>query len=393
MLSNYPKNTVSYKGKSFEEWADYYRYEVGLNVISAQTKFKDTKTKWKEWQDKPIPEELHKQWKNQGDFRRGMAIMPGKVWHNKRKNGLVYVGIDLDTKNAIDEFCKINGVTKLSELSEKFIIEQHKDDFNRAHVGFYSKITFKDKGSDDKIGIEIKSNNKGILFCCPSIHKNGYPYEILGTLEPITLSKVEAEKCMIDIDSICSKYGVHYLDKHQRHNCDNSSIDFKIKRMINAFKVDLTIDINEGIRHNTLLSLANKLLFKYKNRYKQDEIQSFVLQINQKCCKPEPLPDEEIEQIWFDALEYVKNNHNEDGLSISNTIHELSEFDQIYENVNSILNKNVQFFKDQYGKKFAKLELNDHFEILNIKSNSFKDRITYLINEKMKHYMQTKEEV
>jgi hypothetical protein len=82
----------------------------------------------------------------------------------------------------------------------KFLIEQHKDDLDKAHICFYSEIPFVKKSPDGIIGIEVKSAGEhGISFCCPSIHKNKDPadtethrYEIIGTLEPITLTKLQA---------------------------------------------------------------------------------------------------------------------------------------------------------------------------------------------------------
>jgi hypothetical protein len=42
---------------------------------------------WAEWQNKPITEEKHNEWKATGDYNEGMAVILGKVWHNKEKEG------------------------------------------------------------------------------------------------------------------------------------------------------------------------------------------------------------------------------------------------------------------------------------------------------------------
>ena len=47
------------KPTTFNEWADYWRNEVGVNVIPANTKFKTTSIHWQKWQNRPIPEDLH----------------------------------------------------------------------------------------------------------------------------------------------------------------------------------------------------------------------------------------------------------------------------------------------------------------------------------------------
>jgi hypothetical protein len=52
-------------------YANFWRYQIGVNVIPSNTENKTTYVKWSEWQDKPIPEELHNSWKEQGAFSQG----------------------------------------------------------------------------------------------------------------------------------------------------------------------------------------------------------------------------------------------------------------------------------------------------------------------------------
>jgi hypothetical protein len=66
---------------------------------------------------------------------------------------------------------------------------------------FYATRPVKGKGSDknslgDKISsgevpaIEIKSlGSHGLLHCSPSVHKDGFPYEIIGTRKPVILNE------------------------------------------------------------------------------------------------------------------------------------------------------------------------------------------------------------
>jgi hypothetical protein len=98
-------------------------------------------------------------------------------------------------------------------MASKFLIEQHKDDLDKAHICFYSPIPFVKKGPDSIIGIEVKSAGEhGISFCCPSIHQNKDPidtnthrYEIIGTFEPVTLTIPQAIELMQHINRICLK--------------------------------------------------------------------------------------------------------------------------------------------------------------------------------------------
>lgn len=74
--------------KTINDWADFWRYQIGVNVIPANTRKKETYESWKEWQDKPISEDLHNEWKKSGVFNNGLAIILGKVHHNRQKEGL-----------------------------------------------------------------------------------------------------------------------------------------------------------------------------------------------------------------------------------------------------------------------------------------------------------------
>ena len=155
-------------------YADFWRYDIGVNVIPAQTKLKKTSIKWSQYQNAPIPEFQHIAWKSSGAFIEGMAIIAGKVWHRPDKAGQYFTLIDLDKREAIQEFCTINGKSlSLAEIAEKFIVEQHLDDKNKAHIYFYSPIPFAKKSADIKTGIEIKGvAEHGISNCAPSVHQN-----------------------------------------------------------------------------------------------------------------------------------------------------------------------------------------------------------------------------
>jgi hypothetical protein len=106
-------------------------------------------------------------------------------------------------------------------MAEQFLVEQHKDNTSKAHIYFYSKIPIVAKGSSvntvgaDKIvngevpAFEIKSKNNTIAYCTPSLHKNGHPYEIIGTCSrPISLDANAANELMQHLDNIHRKYGL-----------------------------------------------------------------------------------------------------------------------------------------------------------------------------------------
>jgi hypothetical protein len=101
----------------FNEWSDFWRYQVGVNALP--TKGKRPLVQWKKWQNKPIPEHVHNQWKKDGAFSDGISIIPGKVWHNKEKQGLYLIFLDADKQYAITELCTSRNEkqSRLTELS------------------------------------------------------------------------------------------------------------------------------------------------------------------------------------------------------------------------------------------------------------------------------------
>ncbi|MFZ0512627.1 MAG: primase alpha helix C-terminal domain-containing protein [Candidatus Nitrosopolaris sp.] len=306
MTSEYDTSSNRPRTDDYSGWADYWRYNVGINVIPVNTKIKKTYINWKQYQETPIPEDQHNKWKTEGQFKDGMAFIPGKVWHRPDKLDEFFVVIDPDTKKAIEELCTRNGKTiSLEHMASKFLIERHEDDLARVHICFYSKIPFVKKSPDGIIGIEVKSAGEhGISFCCPYIHKNKdsadtntHRYEIIGTLQPVTLTKLEATELMQHINRICLKIGVKYLDKDRRIS--------RMKPMIQQLTLDLNIRVPQGERHSTLLTVADSLLLRHLRRDETDvQLKDFFIQINNTLCDPEPLPDDEINQIWRSATKY-----------------------------------------------------------------------------------------
>jgi hypothetical protein len=98
--------------------------------------------------------------------------------------------------------------------------------------------------------IEVKGEGEhGILFCSPSIHKNGYRYEIIETKEPAIVN----QDYEIHIDNICRKYGLTYLD--------GNAFESKISGLTDPHHRNRT-----GERHNNTLAVINHHI--YKNAYK-----------------------------------------------------------------------------------------------------------------------------
>ena len=89
--------------------ADFWHYDICVNVFPADTKRKRAYENWTQWQDQSIPDDVHEARKKNGDYNKGIAIMPGKIRHGLYA-GKYLVTIDLDNKKSIEEFCKYSGL-------------------------------------------------------------------------------------------------------------------------------------------------------------------------------------------------------------------------------------------------------------------------------------------
>jgi hypothetical protein len=294
-------------------WADFWYYQIGVNVIPAHTRLKKTFVEWKEWQTNPIPEELHEQWKRENKFADGMAIVVGKVWRGNH-TGKYLIFIDCDNRKAIEEFCTKNGQTvSLQYMAEKFIVEQHRDDESKAHIFFYSEIPFIKKSSDtnvvvgfaDKIkaddvpAFEVKGQGThGIAYCTPSFHKNGHRYQFIGsTVIPETLTENTAHEMMQHINTTCKKYGLQYLELDNRNGKALVPIE-------DLFSEDYTIHEGHN-RHEALLRVMESLIVTLRCKEMAiSTIKEFAYVWNKKHCKP-PLDDREFNKQWEAAQKYI----------------------------------------------------------------------------------------
>ncbi len=177
------------------KWADFWRYEIGVNTIPANTKTKTPLVSWTNdsrgnWQTQPIPEEIHKQWKKDNLFKDGLAIICGQVFHNEKYAGLWLNGIDCDDKAGIDAICP----SGIEQASRGTLVEQHGNK-EKCHVLCYSKQPLKNRSLiSDAPKIEIKSMGKNLLYCAGGIHKDGSLIDIVGTRKIKVIDSTDLER-------------------------------------------------------------------------------------------------------------------------------------------------------------------------------------------------------
>ena len=359
-----------------------FYYDTGR----ADTKNKRPTVAWLDFQNNPIPEELHNQWKSENKFLDGMAVILGKVWHNLEKSGLYLNGIDLDNLKAIEEVCKYDGkAISIKELSQWTLVEQHSDDTNRAHIYIYSYKPFAKKSNDknktnssgltDKIessevpAIEVKGlGEHGMLFCSPSMHKKGQQFQIIGTQEPVIADDFEQH-----IDNVCKRYGISYLQENGNGRSSKNPNQIPIEDL---FKSDFKVYEGHN-RHEALLRTMESLIKRNQNILDLDAIKRLSKEWNNsgQHCIP-PLDKQEFEKQWSDATRFIAKTStamdNNDQEQRSARPSSSSSSSAAQKAIELVENHCSEFFQDQFGNPYATVKIDKHLETLQLKGARFK---------------------
>jgi putative DNA primase/helicase len=302
--------------QSINEWADWWRDSIGVNVIPAISKDKIPIVKWKQFQDKPIPIEVHNQWKEQGLFDNGIAIILGRVWHRNDRTDYNLGCIDIDNRKGIQELFTKNGKQlTIEDLASKTIVEQHRDNPNRLHFYVYTiGGTLRNKSSDvgrldedvdpaDIPAFEVKATPRFLSFPCPNVHKSGRQIEILGTTEPIVLRDNLISEMQQHIDSICQRYNLEI-------GSDGNHVPIS-----ELFKEDTVIHEGHN-RHESILRVMESLLRRTGGLLSANRIESLSKDWNNKHCSP-PLDEREFSKQWKCAMDFISRNGSSNSDSIA----------------------------------------------------------------------------
>jgi P4 family phage/plasmid primase-like protien len=231
-------------------------------------------------------------------------------------------GIDADNAKAIQEICTRNDKTiSIQQLAQWTYVEQHEDRPDRMHLLVYSEgRPFVKKSSDQgRLGDKLDANEvpaievKGpgaIFYVSPSVHKNGYPYRIIGTNIPCLSNSFEN-----DINNILKKYNIAYLLDDGNGIGGNGAPTNKIA-IEELFKEDFMV-YKDHNRHEALLRVMESLITRNKGILSLEQIKRLCNEWNNKHCVP-PLDNTEFEKQWKCATKFIgknNNNNNSDGSS------------------------------------------------------------------------------
>lgn len=302
--------------KSANEWADYWYYDIGVNVIPAVSIDKIPIVKWLEvpeleggYQKNPIPEATFNEWKNNNSFKDGMAVICGSVWRGTYKGQWLNM-IDLDNKKSIEKFC-LGDIRKVSAVT---LIEQHKNP-DKAHLYYYTERPVKSKVSNvSTLGneinkneipaIEVKSNGNLLSYCTPSPHKDGSSYQFLTHRLP---QQVEANYLELTIESVCSEFKIPYLETSGNTNLppisDIIKEDFIVykgeNRHVQVLRyMDSKLAKNQELTDNDLLNLADSWMTQHCDILipREEVKQKLLPQVRKFVTKTTKTPEEKLEE-------------------------------------------------------------------------------------------------
>lgn len=257
----------------------FWYHNIGSDPVAFDSQRKIPLMPWKRLQEQILTHEEYENNKKQGIYDKGIAIFTGKIRRGENM-GKNLVCIDIDNKKGIEEFLyqtfPLFQSHKLSELSERTLIEQHEDaKDDKAHVFLITEIPIKKRGrmisavqdSDDESipAIEVKSDPSTVVIVSPSIHKNGFPYQIVGTSEPLVLNKKQSYMLEVVLNQLYEKYQIGKTGFEQA----STSLPDGLRSIARTIQIDPGSEymIKEGARNHTLFSFARTLLdYHYGSR-------------------------------------------------------------------------------------------------------------------------------
>ncbi len=279
---------------NYNDYAKFWYYTIGVNVIPANTPKKDTHVQWKndprgDWEQQSIPLEIFDSWIQNNDFKHGLAIIVGESYRGEYK-GLWLNGLDTDNLLATNLLSENN----IESLGMFTLVEQSSNK-EKAHIYYFTKEPLKSKvangGKGDTIPqIEVKSGGKFLLYCAGGIHKNGSPIKILDCKIP---KLVDHESLEFRINSICQDYDIPYL---------TDGIKTQEKSIEDISKNDFKIHEGENRSKHILRYLDSKK--SYNVDFSEEILFVIGMDYNQKHCVP-PYNEEKIRDIAKQSCDFI----------------------------------------------------------------------------------------
>jgi bifunctional DNA primase/polymerase-like protein len=212
-----------------------------------------------------------------GEYDNGIALVLGKTLSEQ---GYYSFALDFDGWDAVAEWFGSWG--KVLSSSQKTRIEWHQDK-GRIHYIFLAKRPVAKRKIQIKGSVlEVRCENQ-LLFASPSIHPDGNPWSVLGTIVIAVLDEMQLYSLEAKIDSLSHGY----------------MSDENKQKYIQWLEDPSTI-IEEGSRHDANKILGCSYYYRYRDGWKDltdDQRYDRLQKWNLQHCIP-PLPEKELKDVW-----------------------------------------------------------------------------------------------
>ncbi|MGE5445494.1 MAG: bifunctional DNA primase/polymerase [Ignavibacteriales bacterium] len=255
--------------------SDVRKYlKFGFNVIPCDYRTKQASIHWKPYQGQRVTEKEIESWFSHQ--KRNLAIITGKI-----SNIIV---LDVDSKKHPEAEAFLKG----KQISETLK--------NITHNGFQYIFRYPNGleiptivGLGGIPGLDVKGDG-GYILVYPSMHPEGTRYRWERPKEGDLIKA--APEWLLDAITL------HKISREKDDKYD--------------YRQAFSNEIPEGLRNNTLTSLAGKLK---ASSFSFEEALWILTAVNRTQCKP-PLPNDEIEGILKSVYSYGDGVQNESSLSI-----------------------------------------------------------------------------
>jgi hypothetical protein len=224
-----------------------------------------------------------------GLYDQGIALVLGKTLSGTHYS----FALDFNGWDAVAEW--FGNWEKVLSSSQKTRIEWHQDK-GRIHYIFLAKRPVANRKIQIKGSVlEIRCENQ-LLFASPSIHPDGNPWTVLGTIVIAVLDEMQLLSLEAKIDSLSQGY----------------MSDENKQRYITWLEDSNTI-IEEGSRHDANKTLGCSYYYRYRDGWKDltdDQRYDRLQKWNLQHCIP-PLPEKELKDIWKWIVARHRKNRDE----------------------------------------------------------------------------------
>lgn len=284
-----------------------------------------------------VPPEFLKNWKDNGAFVHGIAVLCGEIKSGPYK-GCYFNMIDCDNKVATQMMQKVLGCKSTSELAALTLTESYEDSAFKLHLYI---ITFdrpllkrhrNESIGDDLPKLEIYGDRHA------SIVSNSWKYNRLGQLRQVKI--LGTDKVMVydgkqalqlerDIDAALREYGLAYLpDGYTSNTSDtewNPDRPVKKSKYVEDMKDEDFRVYSGGNKQGYLLSKMNSLIARNYSTTPLSIIKKWCWDINEHYIIPPIVSEKEFEIKWKNAVKFIINDdaYDDEAIKLMRELEEL----------------------------------------------------------------------